>query len=148
MTSSSEGGKDKVCSVKAWLSRPENSQWLLVFNNADNINLVPIHRYFPAVNWGHIIITSRDQAVIESLAEEGHVLDPLTTDDATPLLLERPGIRCPNQIEKEEASKIASLLGLLPLALVQAATFVRSRQKTLQDYRRLFMNRHNDLLRF
>lgn len=141
------GAKDKVRSVKTWLSRPENSQWLLVFDNADDLKSVPIHKYFPAVNWGHIIITSRDQAVIGSVAEEGHVLDPLTTDDATQLLLERSGIRYPSQIEKEEASKIASLLGSLPLALVQAGAFVRSRQKTLQDYRKLFMNRRNDLLR-
>lgn len=142
------GSKDKVRSVKTWLSKPENSQWLLVFDNADDLNLVLIHKYFPAVNWGHIIITNRDQAVIGSLAEEGHVLDPLTTDDATQLLLERSGIRCPSQAETEEASKIASLLGSLPLALVQAGGFVRSRQKTLQDYRRLFMNRRDDLLRF
>lgn len=110
MTSSSEGGKDKVCSVKTWLSRPENSQWLLVFNNADNINLVPIHRYFPAVNWGHIIITSRDQAVIESLAEEGHVLDPLTTDDATPLLLEGLGFVALTRLKKKKQAKLRVFL--------------------------------------
>lgn len=140
--------KDKVRSVKSWLSKPENSQWLLVFDNADNLDLVPIQRYLPAVNWGHIIITSRNQAVIGGIVEEGHVLNPLATNDATQLLLDRSGIQNPSQSETEEAKDIANLLGSLPLALIQAGGFIRSRQKTLKDYHKLFLSRRNDLLQF
>lgn len=138
--------KDKVRSVKSWLSKPENTHWLLVFDNADNLDSVPIRKYLPAVDWGHVIITSRDQAVIGSIVDEGHVLTSLTIEDATQLLLERSGIQHPNKSETEEARSIADLLGSLPLALVQAGAFIRSRRKSLEEYHRLFMNRRNDLL--
>lgn len=140
--------KDKVRSVKSWLSKPENSQWLLVFDNADNLELVPIQRYLPGVNWGHIIITSRNQAVIGDIVEEGHVLNPLTTEDAMRLLLNRSGVQNPSPSETEEARNIANLLGSLPLALIQAGGFIRSRRKTLQEYHKLFLSRRNDLLQF
>lgn len=139
--------KDRVLSVKSWLSRPENSRWLLVFDNADNLDAVPIHRYLPAVDWGHIIITSRNKAVIGGMVMEGHILDRLATEDVTQLLLDRSGIWHPSQSETEEAKEIADLLGSLPLALVQAGGFMRSREKTLEDYHRLFLSRRNELLK-
>lgn len=139
--------KNKTDSVRSWLSKSENSQWLLVFDNADDLNSVPLHRYLPAVSWGHILFTSRDQAIIGSIADEGHVLTPLTTEDAIGLLLEKSGIQRPSHSEKEEARSIAELLGSLPLALVQAGSFIRSRHRTLREYHRLYLSRRNDLLR-
>ncbi|KMU78015.1 TPR repeat-containing protein [Coccidioides immitis RMSCC 3703] len=139
---------NKVGSVRRWLAKPENSQWLLVFDNADNLDSVPIQKYFPAVNWGHIIITTRDQAAIGGIAEEGHVLRPLTTEDAILLLLDKSGIRHPTQGDTEDARVVVELLGSLPLALVQAGAFVRSRHRSLKEYCELYMTRRNDLLRF
>ncbi|KAJ5842212.1 hypothetical protein N7534_012042 [Penicillium rubens] len=109
--------KNKINSVRSWLSRAENSQWLLVFDNVDDLSSVPIRKYLPAVNWGHVIFTTRDQGIIGEIAQEGHVLQPLTTEDAAQLLLERSGVRHATDNEMEEARDIADLLGSLPLAL-------------------------------
>lgn len=140
--------KSKISSIKSWLARPENTEWLLVFDNADDLESVPIQKYLPAVNWGHVIITSRDQGLIGTVANEGHILTPLAIEDAVQLLLERAGIQQPCQSEFEDAKAIAELLGSLPLALVQAGAFVRSRHRSLADYRRLYSTRRQDLLRF
>ncbi|KAJ5950462.1 uncharacterized protein N7479_008875 [Penicillium vulpinum] len=140
--------KNKINSVKSWLSKPENRRWILVFDNADDLNSVQIHKYLPSVNWGHVLITSCDQAVIGSIAEEGHVLSSLASEDATILLLESSGIEHPTYRDKEEAKKIVDLLGSLPLALVQAGAFVRSRRRSLREYQDLYLTRRNDLLRF
>ncbi|KAH2142986.1 hypothetical protein KXV68_006358 [Aspergillus fumigatus] len=102
--------KDKISAVKGWLSRPENNKWLLVFDNADDLDNVPLHKFYPAVNWGHIIITSRDQAVIGSIAENGHVLSPLTENDAVQLLLEKSGIQNPTEGDIEDARTVTGLL--------------------------------------
>ncbi|KAJ5938432.1 hypothetical protein N7466_001566 [Penicillium verhagenii] len=139
---------NKISSVKSWLSRPENSRWILVFDNADNLDSVHIQKYLPSVNWGHVLITSCDQAAIGSIAEEGHVLTSLATEDATHLLLESSGIKNPSKNDREEAKKIAELLGSLPLALVQAGAFVRSRRRSLREYQDLYVTRRNDLLLF
>ena len=140
--------KNRKSSVRNWLARPENSQWLLVFDNADDFKSVPVHEYIPAVNWGHVIITSRDQAVIGGLANEGHVLTELTVEDGSRLLLERSGVREPSLDEIEDAKTIAKLLGSHPLALVQAGAFVRSRHRTLADYRKLYLTHRNELFSF
>ncbi|EAL88797.1 LipA and NB-ARC domain protein [Aspergillus fumigatus Af293] len=140
--------KDKIGAVKGWLSRPENNKWLLVFDNADDLDNVPLHKFYPAVNWGHIIITSRDQAVIGSIAENGHVLSPLTENDAVQLLLEKSGIQNPTEGDIEDARTVTGLLGSLPLALVQAGAFVRSRHRSLREYCRLYTTRRDYLLGF
>ncbi|RHZ43372.1 LipA and NB-ARC domain protein [Aspergillus thermomutatus] len=140
--------KNKIGAVKSWLSRPENSKWLLVFDNADDLDTVPVHQFYPAVNWGHIIITSRDQAVIGSIAENGHILSPLTENDAVQLLLEKSGIQRPTEGDIEDARTVTGLLGSLPLALVQAGAFVRSRHRSLREYCRLYTTRRDDLLGF
>ncbi|KAH1339728.1 hypothetical protein KXX14_006904 [Aspergillus fumigatus] len=102
--------KDKISAVKGWLSRPENNKWLLVFDNADDLDNVPLHKFYPAVNWGHIIITSCDQAVIGSIAENGHVLSPLTENDAVQLLLKKSGIQNPTEGDIEDARTVTGLL--------------------------------------
>ena len=140
--------KNKINSVRSWLSRAENSQWLLVFDNVDDLSSVPIRKYLPAVNWGHVIFTTRDQGIIGEIAQEGHVLKPLTTEDAAQLLLERSGVRHATDNEMEEARDIADLLGSLPLALVHAGAFLRSRHRTLGEYHQLYKTRRNELLRF
>lgn len=138
--------KNKIGAVKSWLSRPENSNWLLVFDNADDLNAVPLHKYFPVVNWGHIIITSRDQAVIGSIADNGHILSPLTERDAVRLLVEKSGIQHPTESDIEDAKTVTGLLGSLPLALVQAGAFIRSRHRSLREYCRLYLTRRDHLL--
>jgi len=48
-----------VNAVRRWFSLPENSNWLLVFDNLDDPDLVDIEEYIPECNHGTAIITSR-----------------------------------------------------------------------------------------
>ncbi|EHK95976.1 putative Vegetative incompatibility protein HET-E-1 [Glarea lozoyensis 74030] len=60
-----------VDAVKAWLSRPNNSRWLMIFDNYDNPKLprnsdpaaVNIRKFFPESYQGSIIITTRSSQV-------------------------------------------------------------------------------------
>ena len=87
---------NKVNSVKAWLSNEKHSKWLLVFDGADDLASVCISKYFPATNWGDIIITSRDHAVIGMLTEVGCPVEPLLPGEATAVLFDKAGIRKPS----------------------------------------------------
>lgn len=138
---------DKVASVKRWLSREEHSQWLMVFDNADDLVSVPILKYFPVASWGHIVITSRDQAVRGGVGQEGCILGPLSSDEAQSVLLETAGIRQPSSNDLESAKDIVGLLGYLPLALDQAGALMRSRHKSPKEYRDLYMKERLDILR-
>jgi len=48
-----------VSAVKQWFSAPGNTNWLLVFDNLDDPDLVDIEKYIPSCNHGTVIITSR-----------------------------------------------------------------------------------------
>jgi len=48
-----------VSAVKQWFAAPGNTNWLLVFDNLDDPDLVDIEKYIPSCNHGTIIITSR-----------------------------------------------------------------------------------------
>jgi len=45
--------------VKEWFSLPENMNWLIVFDNLDDPDLVDVEEYIPVCNHGTVIITSR-----------------------------------------------------------------------------------------
>lgn len=51
--------KSMVEAVKRWLCGAENSDWLLIFDNADDLETVNISELFPDANHGRIVITSR-----------------------------------------------------------------------------------------
>ena len=141
-----EDSNDKVRSLRHWLARTENSQWLMVLDNADDLASLRLETYLPR-NWsGHMLLTSRDQDAIGGVAEEGIVLETLDTDDAVRLLLYTAGVRQPSETDAEIARDIVGYLGALPLALDQAGTFMRSRQKSPQQYRDLFVRAQHDLL--
>ena len=53
-----------VEAVKTWLSQERSGAWLLVFDNADDLDTVPLREFFPTMVNGRgtrILITSRDQ---------------------------------------------------------------------------------------
>jgi len=54
-----EEEQNVVHAVKQWFSAPENTNWLLVFDNLDDPDLVDIEKYVPSCNHGTVIITSR-----------------------------------------------------------------------------------------
>ena len=62
---------DVVEAVKAWLSRPKNTRWLLIYDNYDNPKLpgnkdptaVDIRQFLPESYQGFILITTRSSQV-------------------------------------------------------------------------------------
>jgi len=54
-----------VSAVRQWFSAPGNTNWLLVFDNLDDPDLVNIEEYIPLCNHGTVIITSRRRECIQ-----------------------------------------------------------------------------------
>lgn len=92
------------------------SRWLLIYDNADNPEqLTP---YLPGGD-GHVLITSRDPAwtrLANPLA-----VDVFTEEEAAAHLIRRVP-----EISEENARKIGTALGYLPLAIEQAAAWLAS----------------------
>ena len=139
--------ENKAKAVKRWLTGIDQQEWLLVFDNADDLSSVKLQEYLPG-NWaGHVLITSRDPEVIGQIADGGLVLDTLAPEDAVELLLRTAGMSH-SLTTDQKAEDIVMRLGCLPLALDQAGAFIRARHKQLQQYLALLDTAQRDLLTF
>ncbi|KAH6704226.1 hypothetical protein BKA61DRAFT_680479 [Leptodontidium sp. MPI-SDFR-AT-0119] len=101
-----------VESVKAWLSLPNNTRWLMIYDNYDTPKLsggtdptaVDIKKFLPESYQGSIIITTRSSEVR---------IDP-------------------------DAVKLAEELDGLPLALATAGAYLDQTARSFSDYLRLY----------
>ena len=83
----SELGDDQVwVHVSNWLSEPDNSRWLLIFDNYDDPDEYKITQYYPSVAHGSIIITTRqpdrangEKIKVQSMAKAEESLCVLAT---------------------------------------------------------------------
>ncbi len=135
--------------VKDYLSQQRD--WLLIFDNADNIEMV--RAYLPRGNKtnGHIILTTRAQA-LGAVAYAVQV-EEMDKEEGTQLLLKRGKLLKTGQLLAQVDTSIRSIaeslveaVGGLPLALDQAAAYIEETGCSLTDYLKLYQTRHQDLL--
>jgi tetratricopeptide (TPR) repeat protein len=125
--------RDPVASVHAVLARFPAS-WLLIFDNAED--RASVARFLPPAGPGRVLITSRNPDWPQPL--DVPVLDP---DVAAGFLVNRTGDQ-----DWQAARDLADILGGLPLALEQAAAYIRATGDTLAGYLALFRERRPELL--
>lgn len=71
-----------------WLSMEGNDQWLLIFDNVDDMKVVERAKHFPKSSSGAIIITSRRRGIAH-WGTGSFLVEGLEQDDALSLLLTR-----------------------------------------------------------
>ncbi|MFH8724398.1 FxSxx-COOH system tetratricopeptide repeat protein [Streptomyces termitum] len=127
-----------VPAVREALRRGEPyDRWLLVFDNAENVEAV--RPYFPTGGTGKILITSRNQEwdrVARTLS-----VDVFTREESKALLRRRA-----RDLTDEDADRLAEALGDLPLAIEQAAAWQAVTGMTVPDYLRLINEKIAELM--
>ncbi|KAI1317244.1 hypothetical protein F5Y16DRAFT_392874 [Xylariaceae sp. FL0255] len=133
---------ETIDAVKAWLSLPNNSRWLLVYDNYDNPKLpsnmdpaaIDIRKYFPESYHGSIVITTRSSRV-----KIGHAIRMSkirNLDDSLEILAttsKREGLNA-----NPDAVGLAKKLDGLPLALATAGAYLEQSTTTFRSYLRLY----------
>ncbi|KAK6526371.1 hypothetical protein TWF694_004968 [Orbilia ellipsospora] len=115
-----------------WLKLPGNRKWLLIFDNADNLEDFAINEYFPNHGGGGILVTSRRQNF--SFCAEMVLLDGLDIDNSVALLFRLAQIRNPTEEEKSSAITIVRKLGFMPLAITHAGCFIHQTNIHVQQF--------------
>jgi nucleoside phosphorylase/tetratricopeptide (TPR) repeat protein len=119
----------RTAAVLRWLESPQSGRWLLVFDNAERRQDIEPH--VPRRHTGHVLITSRNPD-----------LAPLARPVKVRKLPRAPSIELLHKGleggDEAEADRLADALGDLPLALAQAAAFVRETGCTFADYQERF----------
>ncbi|RGP77945.1 kinesin light chain [Fusarium longipes] len=125
--------------VYEWLSNERNGKWLLVLDSADDSDVFlkkasegnnderKLIEYLPHSQNGSILITTRNRDLAFRLAgphESVHEVGPMTQEEAMRLLENRLGTLS----DANAAADLVRSLDLVPLAISQAAAYIRMRQ--------------------
>lgn len=125
----------------AWVRNQLNqtqTQWLLLFDNADEADLRTLKPYLPTNSNGRFLITSRHK---EWGGLQQLNLDLFTSAEATTFWQNRLG----NGFERARTN-LAQELGFLPLALEHAAAYMKQNPNVdATDYNQLFKTRRQAL---
>jgi len=131
-----------IKSVKRWLECECSSNWLLVFDNAQEPD--DVRRYLPAAGSGQVIITAR-LSVWDGMAktlEVGVFQKDEKKDDSVDFLLKRTG-----KNDRDGAANLARELGDMPLALEQAGAYIKETGISFPDYLDRFKKDRKKLLK-
>ncbi|VUC33070.1 unnamed protein product [Clonostachys rosea] len=133
--------------VKDWLGKKDHGWWLMVVDNADDEDLFTTHQpnaasstrsggnlgaFIPDCANGSILITTRNRMAGSRLTKnkqliEINKLDILECVSLFNSQLEKPA-------SEESISKVSDKLGFIPLALVQAAAFIKENSISVDEY--------------
>lgn len=137
-------GADTLRLVKEWFESDASGQWLLIVDNVDDTELLYPSKpdciryadYLPRSETGSILLTTRNGKVGHDFAAAHSVLTlaSMNAEESAYLLSTRLG-----DCQSEESLKeLAEELGQIPLALVQAASFITQNEMTVRSYLQLY----------
>ncbi|KAJ5966691.1 hypothetical protein N7501_002939 [Penicillium viridicatum] len=135
--------EDPKSLVKDHLSKPSSGRWLLIFDNVDEIDMwteskgsTPggLKDYLPTSDQGAILFTTRSNKVAQYLAATDVIKIPEMDEHRAYHVLRNSLIDKKVLCDTESTRKLLSRLTFLPLAIVQAASFINENGTTLAGY--------------
>jgi len=86
-----------------WLASQNDKNWLLLFDNADNVHL-KLKKYFPSCSFGNILITTRNRELRHYTAKDADAnVQGMDLEEAKALLLVQA--RAESNIENNELAE-------------------------------------------
>jgi tetratricopeptide (TPR) repeat protein len=123
--------------------------YLLVYDNYDNPDFDNVLKYTPSYGSGALLFTSRLRSAA-SLLQNAIQVDVMTEEEALDLLISRSGLRgsASRDTDRIHGSKVVQILDGLPLALDQAAAYIRASNGnvTLENFVDCFEQRKKEIL--
>ncbi|KGO58344.1 Acyl transferase/acyl hydrolase/lysophospholipase [Penicillium expansum] len=129
--------------VKDHLRKPSTGRWLLIFDNADEIDmwtqtksLTPggLKDYLPTSDQGAILFTTRSNKVAQYLAATNVIKIPEMDEHKATRVLRNSLVDKEVLHDIESTRKLLHRLTFLPLAIVQAASFINENGISLASY--------------
>ena len=137
---------DQLGMVKDWFERKTQGRWILILDNADDIDMLygdhgRLADYFPHAPNGAILLTTRNRKVGIKFTESDRTLihvEALAVAESIRLLQ----AKIHSDFGEAEYAHLADALHNVPLALVQAAAFILQESLSISAYLRLY--NHSD----
>ncbi|KAK2594353.1 hypothetical protein QQS21_007954 [Conoideocrella luteorostrata] len=133
------GGVGMLQLVYGWLTDEDNGPWLMIIDNADDSDILsqpagfsgserPLASYIPKTGRGSILVTSRSTRAAEMLVGEDLLFIVPVMEDSQAKDLPRKRVG-EDLYEDDAADNLVVALDCLPLAIVQAASFIKRRSR-------------------
>lgn len=145
--------------LQRYLSQASAGRWLLVFDNADNINMwtgsqgsdqvsSPLKDYLPTSQKGRIIFTSRDRKTAYNLVQRSEyiVKVPELSKDVATKLLQKYVPKLDLVIHKDDVESLLEQLTYLPLAIIQAASYINQNDESIATYLLLLADQEEEVI--
>lgn len=128
--------------VKMFLSQEHAGKWLLIFDNADDMEMwtrgsataPPLKDILPRSEDGHILFTSRNRKLAMKLAPQNVLLVPEIDQSTAKGILEKLLIQKELLQDNGATSALLEQLAFLPLAISQAAAYINENGVSLSQY--------------
>ncbi|KAF3074352.1 hypothetical protein CFAM422_003689 [Trichoderma lentiforme] len=155
-----EPNVDMLLLVKNWLEEKDHGEWLMIIDNADDMQLFfgqpaatatnpskekdekNLARYLPECAHGTILITTRNKQVGVRMTKGQQPIEVLRMNEEESAQLLRARLK-DTIATTTELSTLSSQLEHLPLALAQAAAFIQETSITVGKYLQLLSNSHH-----
>ncbi|KAL3448259.1 hypothetical protein BJX65DRAFT_307124 [Aspergillus insuetus] len=141
--------------VKAYLSHESSGKWLLVYDNADDMEMwmegtaagPPLKRLLPQNEAGHIVFTSRNSKLAVKLVSSNVIRIPDMDEETALRMLRKLLIRKDLLEDRVAIATLLEQLCYLPLAISQAAAYINENDiATLEDYLCLLAAQEEDVV--
>ncbi|KAK3935926.1 putative kinesin light chain [Diplogelasinospora grovesii] len=148
-----EDKADVKALVKAALSHESAGRWLLIVDNADDMELLfsatgtGLSDYLPFSRMGSILFTTRNHKVVVRLGipERGIInTAEMSQEEATELL--QRNLKESQTRDTKNTADLLDLLANLPLAIKQASAYMAKEQISTLEYLELFRSSDKDMI--
>ncbi|RFU32279.1 hypothetical protein B7463_g4070, partial [Scytalidium lignicola] len=142
--------------VRDQLAKKDTGPWLLVLDDADDLDLLVGNQrktdfeqfkfinYIPFVAHGQVLVTTRQSRLIgmEDMvpAQNGIRVKEMTVEDGLALLKRCMPSELLSKASRAEGQKFLETLGGLPLAIVQATSYMREEQLPMEGFISLYQD--------
>jgi tetratricopeptide (TPR) repeat protein len=124
-----------------WLRKED--EWLVILDNLDDVSVADGLLPDPGLR-KHILITTRNPNT-EGIPAEGLEVSLLSPDDSQRLLITLSKVK-PSATEQDLISTIVEDLGRLPLAIEQAASYIKQITRSFAAFHEQYQKNHHDVL--
>ncbi|KAJ5512053.1 hypothetical protein N7463_001605 [Penicillium fimorum] len=115
--------------VLDWMSQQENHQWLLIFDNVDDLDSFDIRNNMPKVTFGSILLTSRRTDI--SGYWKSISVGEMGKEEGKSLFAKSSGFY--GEFKDTVAEELLDLLGYFPLAIEQAGAYLSVQQNFIPE---------------
>ena len=121
-------------------------EWMIVFDNADDLHPDVVAKFIPPGKTGNILITSRNRTMGRLIGYKNVIeINEMEEADAITLLLKASCLEASAE-HLQTAKEIVASLGCMPLAVDQAGAYIEAGRCGINEYLRKFSSHRQTLM--